>query len=186
LLVSDLGFLKVADFGLAKCTITQTYTACGTPEYFAPEIIASTGHTYAVDWWTLGVIIFEWMTGYAPFEAESPLKIFGRIQRGFSAIRLPTNMKTGDVGTLVAALLKPEPSERLPCLLGGIDNIKNHNWYSPFDWDSFGNQSMSPPYKPKLDSVTDCCNFAGVNPLDMPPTLAYEDDGSGWDADFET
>lgn len=73
------GARKVTDMGLAKFVIGKTYTTCGTPDYFAPEVIASTGHTHAVDWWMLGVLIFEFMTGSAPFEAPYPMQIYAKV-----------------------------------------------------------------------------------------------------------
>ena len=78
LLLNEKGHLKVTDMGLAKFVIGKTYTTCGTPDYFAPEVIASTGHTHAVDWWMLGVLIFECMTGSAPFEAPYPMQIYAK------------------------------------------------------------------------------------------------------------
>jgi len=69
LLLTAEGYLKLTDMGLAKFALGKTYTTCGTPEYFAPEVIRSTGQTRSVDWWTLGILIFEFMVGSAPFRA---------------------------------------------------------------------------------------------------------------------
>merc|ERR1712232_420087 len=69
-LVTEDGFAKLADFGLSKISAGKTYTQCGTPEYFAPEIIAMKGHDQAVDWWSLGIFTFELMAGYTPFVNE--------------------------------------------------------------------------------------------------------------------
>ena len=77
-----VGNLQVTDMGLAKFVIGKTYTTCGTPDYFAPEVIASTGHTHAVDWWMCGVLIFEFMTGSAPFEAPYPMQIYAKARQG--------------------------------------------------------------------------------------------------------
>ena len=70
LLLDSQGFLKVADFGLAKVCLSRTYTLCGTPDYLAPEIILSKGHDKACDYWALGILIYEMTTGEVPFFAE--------------------------------------------------------------------------------------------------------------------
>ena len=69
LLVAADGHLKITDFGFAKmiAIADRTFTLCGTPEYLAPEIIMSTGHNHGVDWWALGILIFEMLAGYPPF-----------------------------------------------------------------------------------------------------------------------
>eukprot|EP00435_Cladocopium_sp_Y103_P049322 s2239_g14.t2 len=73
LLLTDKGRVKLTDMGLAKVIHGKTYTTCGTPDYFAPELIASKGHGTAVDWWTLGVLTFELMSGHPPFESATPM-----------------------------------------------------------------------------------------------------------------
>merc|ERR1712238_380764 len=73
LLLTSTGYIKLTDMGLAKFVIGKTYATCGTPDYFAPEIISSIGHTQAVDWWCLGILTFELMTGHPPFESSSPM-----------------------------------------------------------------------------------------------------------------
>ena len=82
LLLDDKGHCKITDMGLAKVVIGKTYTTCGTPDYFAPEVIQQTGMGKGVDWWTLGVLIHELMSGHAPFEANDPMETYQKIVRG--------------------------------------------------------------------------------------------------------
>merc|ERR1739845_166040 len=119
LVLNAVGQMKIADLGLAKMVIGKTYTTCGTPDYFAPELLDSTGHTCSLDWWVLGVLLFELMTGHSPFEATTPMGTFRRIMRGLGHTALPVNCK-GPVGDLMKALLKREPSRRLPARPGGL------------------------------------------------------------------
>ena len=72
----DEGFLKLTDFGFAKVVEGRTYTLCGTPEYLCPEILLNKGHGKAVDWWTLGILIYEMNAGIDPFTDEDPMAIY--------------------------------------------------------------------------------------------------------------
>ncbi|CAE7870483.1 for, partial [Symbiodinium necroappetens] len=78
LLLNDKGHVKLTDMGLAKVVPGKTFTTCGTPDYFAPELIASKGHTLAVDWWTLGILTFELCSGHPPFESATPMQIYAK------------------------------------------------------------------------------------------------------------
>ncbi|KAI8427675.1 hypothetical protein MSG28_002139 [Choristoneura fumiferana] len=82
LLLAKDGHLKITDFGFAKKLTDRTWTLCGTPEYLAPEIIQSKGHNKAVDWWALGVLIYEMLVGYPPFYDENPFGIYEKILNG--------------------------------------------------------------------------------------------------------
>lgn len=76
LLIAEDGYLKLTDFGFAKVVEGRTYTLCGTPEYLAPEILLNKGHGKAVDWWTLGILIYEMNAGIDPFSDEDPMAIY--------------------------------------------------------------------------------------------------------------
>mmetsp|Transcript_130916 Transcript_130916/g.245018 ORF Transcript_130916/g.245018 Transcript_130916/m.245018 type:complete len:820 (-) Transcript_130916:263-2722(-) len=184
LLLNDSGQIKLTDMGLAKFVIGKTYTTCGTPDYFAPELIASTGHTNAVDWWTLGILVFELMSGHPPFESAYPMQIYSKVMKGISKVPFPPKCQ-GPVGDLIKALLKKEPSERLPMRPGGTKNVRDHKWYSGFDWTSMKGLTLDPPYKPVVKSKKDIANFS-ARKEDMPRQIEYKDDGTGWDKDFAT
>merc|ERR1712232_1047133 len=148
LLLNKHGHLRLTDMGLAKRVIGMTFTTCGTPDYFAPEIIASSGHNYAVDWWTLGILIFELMCGAPPFEADDPMATYKKIWKGIEYISFPSTCE-GPVEDLIKALCKQEPSHRLPMKKNGIQSLKNHAWYAGFSWTGFEALTMTPPYLPK-------------------------------------
>ena len=82
LLISADGYLKLTDFGFAKLVEGRTYTLCGTPEYLAPEILLNKGHGKPVDWWTLGILIYEMNAGLDPFSDEDPMVIYQKILKG--------------------------------------------------------------------------------------------------------
>jgi len=182
LLLTEKGHIKLTDMGLAKFVIGKTYTTCGTPDYFAPELIASTGHTNAVDWWTLGVLTFELMSGHPPFESAYPMQIYSKVKKGISKVPFPPKCQ-GSVGDLIKQLLKSEPSERLPVRPGGVQNLKSHKWFEGFDWEAMKNLELDAPYKPVVKSKKDLANFS-ARKEDMPQQLEYHDPGTGWDKDF--
>jgi serine/threonine protein kinase len=186
LLLNKDGQIKLTDMGLAKFVIGKTYTTCGTPDYFAPELIASTGHTNAVDWWTLGILTFELMSGHPPFESAYPMQIYSKVMKGITKVPFPPKCQ-GLAGDLIKALLKKEPSERLPMLPEGIQKLKDHKWYKnpSFSWEKMKDLEMEVPYKPVVKSMKDIANFS-ARKEDMPRQLEYKDDGSGWDKDFAT
>jgi len=181
LLLDDKGNCKLTDMGLAKIVIGKTYTTCGTPDYFAPEVIQQTGMGKGVDWWTLGVLIHELMCGHAPFEANDPMETYQKIVRGVNRVRF--TYKDADAVDVVKNMLKHQPSERLPMRVGGTRNIKSHNWFNDFNWENLASRAMDAPYKPNVKSPTDASNFR-AHESDLPPNIPYKDDGTGWDKDF--
>ena len=82
ILINMDGYMKLSDFGFAKVIEHRTYTLCGTPEYIAPEVLLNKGHGKPVDWWTLGILIYEMIVGYPPFVDEDPMHIYQKILSG--------------------------------------------------------------------------------------------------------
>lgn len=121
LLIAEDGYLKLADFSFAKVVQTRTYTLCGTPEYLAPEIILNLGHGKAVDWWTLGILIYEMNAGIDPFTDEDPMIIYQNILKG--KVKFPRDMDR-EAKSLIKHLLVADPSKRLGMLKNGVDDVK--------------------------------------------------------------
>jgi len=182
-LLDDMGYCKVSDFGLAKFVIGHTFTTCGTPEYFAPEMIKGTGHTSAIDWWALGIFIYELMMSEPPFSAENPMCTFRKVQQGIEVVKFPRD-RTWPL--LVKALCQKEPSERLPVRKGGTKAIKEHSWFKEesFDWVALNGRSMQAPYLPEVKSSVDTGNFE-ASMAKAPRDVPYDDPGNGWDKGFE-
>jgi len=184
LLMNDKGQVKLTDMGLAKVVVGKTNTTCGTPDYFAPEVIASKGHSHAVDWWTLGILSFELMIGHPPFESATPMQIYQKVSKGINKVTFPKKCP-GDCEAFVKALCHHNPAERLPMKKGGTKNLKTHAWFKKFQWDDMEALKLSPPYKPAVKSSKDIANFS-ARKEDMPPQVPYKDPKTGWDKDFAT
>jgi cGMP-dependent protein kinase len=185
LLLTVEGRIKLADMGLAKVTVGKTYTTCGTPVYFAPEMIdSSSGHTKAVDWWTFGVLAFELMSGRTPFERDTPAKTYAAVRKGIDQVTFPTKL-SGSCEDFVRAVCRFEATERLPMRKGGTENIRKHIWYRGFNWRAMLGMTLKPPYTPAVESTTDFTNFCTKQDR-RPPQIPYTNDGSGWDEDFAT
>lgn len=184
LLMNEKGQVKLTDMGLAKVVVGKTFTTCGTPDYFAPELIASKGHTEAVDWWTLGILNFELLGGHPPFESASPMQIYQKVTKGINKVQFPKACK-GTVEALIKGNCHANPAERLPMKKGGTDNVKKHEWYKGFSWEEMEGLTADPPYKPPIKNKKDMANFS-ARKEDMPPQVPYKDPKNGWDKDFAT
>ena len=115
-LIGTDGYLKLTDFGFAKQIENRTFTLCGTPEYLAPEILQNQGHGKPVDWWTLGVLIYEMIAGIDPFADDDPLLIYQNILKG--ELHFPKGFDN-DAKSLVKHLLVNDLSKRYGNLKNG-------------------------------------------------------------------
>ncbi|XP_050088154.1 cGMP-dependent protein kinase, isozyme 1 [Anopheles aquasalis] len=181
LLLDARGYAKLVDFGFSKFIgySSKTWTFCGTPEYVAPEIILNKGHDRSVDYWALGILIHELLTGIPPFTAADPMKTYNIILKGIDMVNFPKHMSRAAI-SLIKRLCRDVPSERLGYQRGGVQDIKKHKWFQGFDWDGLIAQTLKSPLQPNLTGPLDLSNF-DIFPkdLDIPP-----DELSGWDADF--
>lgn len=182
LLLDVSGYVKLVDFGFAKKLQSgrKTWTFCGTPEYVAPEVILNRGHDISADYWSLGVLMFELLTGTPPFTGADPMRTYNIILKGIDAIEFPRNI-TRNASALIKKLCRDNPTERLGYQRGGISEIQKHKWFDGFYWEGLRNRSLPPPILPKVQSVIDTTNFDDypADPDGPPP-----DDLSGWDEDF--
>ena len=157
LVMDAQGYLKIVDFGLAKkLGKGKTWTLCGTPDYLAPEVILNEGHDWAVDYWGLGVLIYEMTAGTPPFYAENPMEVYEKILSG--EVHIPSQFSRG-IGELIKKLLKISQSKRLGRTQGGASSVMKQKWFSGFDWHSLLARELAVPFKPDLKDMEDLRNF---------------------------
>ena len=140
-MVTREGHIKLVDFGSAKRLKFSelTFTLCGTPEYLSPEILQRNGHSFAVDWWTLGVLVHELLTGKTPFLAETPTQTYINI---LTQTYVPPPHLDEPTQSLLAGLLSKDAGLRLTG-----DSVRAHRYFSGVDWEQL--HLLSPPFTPQ-------------------------------------
>ncbi|XP_009645760.1 cGMP-dependent protein kinase 2 isoform X2 [Egretta garzetta] len=181
LILDAEGYIKLVDFGFAKKIGSgqKTWTFCGTPEYVAPEVILSKGHDFSVDFWSLGILVYELLTGSPPFSGTDQMMTYNLILKGIEKLDFP-KIITRRPEDLIRRLCRQNPTERLGNLRNGINDIKKHRWLSGFNWDGLKVRKLASPLKRELSGPTDYSYFDSYPPEEGAPP----DELSGWDKDF--
>ncbi|KAK8825224.1 RPS6 protein kinase [Blastocystis sp. ATCC 50177/Nand II] len=160
-LLTEEGHVRLTDFGLSKEGISQAdkgaQSFCGTPEYLAPEILNRTGHGQAVDWWSLGALLYEMLTGWPPFYSRDQERLFNKIKR--SSVEIPPNLSP-ETADILQKLLQKDPKQRLG---GGPDDaasVKAHPFFKSIDWDKLYRKELPVPYLPEVKDKLDTSMFS--------------------------
>lgn len=154
ILLDHLGHVQLADFGLSKEGIKSgekgTRSFCGTPEYLAPEVLDRKGHGFAVDWWALGALLYEMITGLPPWYSRDRQKMFASIRT--APLQFPSYI-VGELKALIAALLVRDPRNRLGGHGSDVDEIKDHPIFRNVNWVALLRRETKPPWKPPARSI---------------------------------
>ncbi|CAB0027895.1 unnamed protein product [Trichogramma brassicae] len=172
ILLDAEGHIKLTDFGLCKEHVkegTVTHTFCGTIEYMAPEILTRSGHGKAVDWWSLGTLLYDMLTGSPPFTSNNRKITIEKILK--SKVFLPQFL-TPDARDLLRKLLKRQVPHRLGSAPSDAEQIKSHPFFKHIHWDDVISRKLVPPFKPTLTSEDDVSQFdkrfTTTLPIDSP------------------
>ena len=147
ILLDRNGHIKLTDFGFAKEVQTVTWTLCGTPDYIAPEVITTKPYNKSVDWWSLGILIFEMLAGFTPFYDQTPMKTYEKILA--CKVHYPSHFHP-DVVDLLTKLITPDLTRRLGNLQNGPEDIRNHRWFSEVIWEKLLLKDIETPYEPPI------------------------------------
>jgi len=185
LLLDSNGYLIITDFGFAKKRNT-TCTLCGTPAYLAPEVIHNWVQSFAVDWWSLGVLMYEMVEGHPPFEDDEHNKMYEKILVSRPAF---TDSTSAELRDLIEKLLEKNAYLRIGSSIQGATQIRAHPFFKDLEWAKLQRKEIQAPYKPKLESNVDVSNFEDFNDeddddMEYPQMSNVDDEYLDWTKEF--
>jgi serum/glucocorticoid-regulated kinase 2 len=184
ILLDDNGHLCLTDFGLSKDVgpDEKAHTFCGTPEYLAPEIVVGAGHDKAVDWWSLGILLYELTVGVPPFYSQNVNEMYNKIQHG--VLRFPPFLSE-NCKNLIIELLNRDPKKRCGSK-NDVDDIKKHAFYKDMNWEKLLKKQIDIAYKPDIKQSNFDETFTAEPAVDsmvassaLSQTLSNEGDSFG-------
>ena len=172
-LLDNIGNVRLTDFGLSKQGVRDHSTGansfCGTPEYIAPEVLLRLGHGRAVDWWSLGALLFEMITGLPPFYSRNREIMFEKIMK--ADLVFPPGMSES-AKDILSKLLVRDPIKRLGSGEGDADELKQHPYFADIDWKNLEKGNVPAPWTPtvygSLDTSQFDQEFTSMNPIVSP------------------
>uniref|UniRef100_A0A674NAE8 Protein kinase N3 n=1 Tax=Takifugu rubripes TaxID=31033 RepID=A0A674NAE8_TAKRU len=177
LLMDADGFVKITDFGLCKEGMghgDRTSTFCGTPEFLAPEVLTDDDYTRAVDWWGMGVLIYEMLVGESPFPGEDEEEVFDSIVN--DDVQYPECIPPGAV-PIIQKLLKKNPLKRLGAGERDANEVKGDQFFEEIDWEALLTKRVKPPFLPSIKESVDVSNFDSeftrLQPVLSPPPKPF-------------
>jgi len=155
ILLSSEGHVVLTDFGLSKelSQTTRTSTLCGTPVYLPPEMLLKQEYGKAIDFWSLGILLYEMLVGDVPFYHDNVQKMFRKIVQ--EDVVFPEAIEGTTAAELISLLLKKTPEERLT----NFETMKKHQFFNGIDWEKLYNKEVTPPYIPTVKSIDDTSNI---------------------------
>lgn len=163
------GYVRLTDFGLAKSNVSEANakTFCGTPEYLAPEFLVGSPHGRAVDWWSLGTMLYEMLFGIPPFYSENQNEMYEKILS--APLEFPEEVEFSDEGKdLLSRLLDRDPDTRMQ----DVESFSSHPFFKDIDFDALYQRKLPTPFKPNPDTLQ---NFDKELTSQPPPNLGEDD-----------
>jgi len=149
ILINSDGYIKLTDFTFSKKLEKDfTYSLVGLPEYYSPEMINQTGHNKSIDFWQLGILLYEMLVGNTPFIDPNPMNLYHKIKKG--KIQFPKGINK-DAKLIIKHFLNIDMNKRLGCTKKGILEIIKEPFFNGFDWERLLHRTLEPPFIPKVN-----------------------------------
>lgn len=166
ILINSNGFIKLVDFSFAKKIESQdiTFSMCGSPEYYSPEMLKKSGYNMSTDFWSLGILLYEMLIGCTPFVDTDPIKIYQKINKNkiiFPKL-MPKNAKD-----IIKRFLTSDVNRRLGCTKIGVGEIIDHPFFEGFDWKGLLYRKIEPPFIPVLNGPMDISHFKKIDDINI-------------------